>query len=140
MACKKEIANIKTLTNCPSDSEKMLFTGATGGEGENGYALRTWDKIKECLGAGAPPDDLYFVVPLSGGIYISDGGNIITLPLSFDGWKIRLFRNNTMVDYGNQGTGDPYFTQDTNTNTLALSADAVEDEKFSVWAYKLVGS
>ena len=139
--CKKEIAQLKLLTDCPADSETMLFMGASGGEGNGGYARREWQKIKSCIAAGStPPDDLYFRVPDTGSSYINNGGNIITLPATFLGWRVRLIRNNTPVDYGDQGLGDPYFTQDISTNTLGLSADAVTDEKFMVWAYKYVGT
>jgi len=82
------------------------------------------------------PDDLYFVVPLSGGSYISDGGNIIALPAAFNGWKVRVVRNNQPMDYGQQVVGDPYYTQDISTNTVALSNDAAEGDKFQILAYK----
>lgn len=82
------------------------------------------------------PDDLYFVVPASGGPYINDTGNIISLPDIFKGWKVRVVRNNTPLDYGDQGLGDSYFTQDTSTNTIGLSADAATSEKFIIQAYK----
>jgi hypothetical protein len=82
------------------------------------------------------PDDLYFVVPASGGLYINDTENIISLPSSFNGWKVRVIRNNTPLDYGNQGLGDPYFTHDTATNTIGLSVDASTNEKFMIQAYK----
>jgi len=82
------------------------------------------------------PDDLYFVVPASGGDYINDGGQIITLPSAFAGWKVRVNRNNTPLDYEDQGTSDPYFTQDTGNNFINLSSDAVTGEKFMIMAYK----
>lgn len=83
------------------------------------------------------PDDLYFVVPASGGSYINNGGNVITLPSAFSGWKVRVVRNNSPLDYGNQN-GDPYFTHDTTLNQLGLSVDAVTGEKFMIQAYKPV--
>lgn len=84
------------------------------------------------------PDDLYFRVPLSGSPYINDGGQVIALPASFLGWKVRVNRNNTPLDYNDQGTGSPYFTQDWNNNFITLSNDALEDDKFMIQAYKPV--
>jgi len=85
------------------------------------------------------PDDLYFVVPASGSPYINPGGQIITLPEAFGkggGWKVRVNRNNVPIDYEDQGTGDPYFTQNLTNNFINLSSDAVEGEKFLIMAYK----
>jgi len=80
------------------------------------------------------PDDLYFVVPASGGPYINNGGQIITLPEAFKGWKVRVNRNNTPVDFEDQGTGDPYFER--GDNFISLSVDVVTSEKFMIQAYK----
>jgi hypothetical protein len=82
------------------------------------------------------PDDLYFVVPLIGGSYINAGGNIIQLPEKFRKWKVRVVRNNVPQDYGQQVSGDPYWTRDYDTNTIGLSADAIDGEKFQIQAYK----
>lgn len=84
------------------------------------------------------PDDLYFVVPESGGEYANDGDNIIQLPDSFINWKLRVFRNNIISDYGDQGLGDPYWTRDYDLNTVALSVDAATNDKFIIQAYKPV--
>lgn len=80
------------------------------------------------------PDDLYFVVSASGGEYINPGGQVITLPARFSGWKLRVNRNNVPLDYLDQGTGDPYWGQA--GNTVVLSADVLELEKFLIMAYK----
>lgn len=82
------------------------------------------------------PDDLWFKVPVSGGPYINEGGQYISLPSQFEGWKVRVLRNNVPVDYEDQGEGDPYYTQDVNANTVYVSAVVVEGEKFSIQAYK----
>jgi len=80
------------------------------------------------------PDDLYFVVPTSGGEYIDAGGQIILLPARFNGWKLRVFRTNVLLDFEDQGQGDPYWTKA--GNTVVLSVDASELEKFAIFAYK----
>lgn len=80
------------------------------------------------------PDDLYFVVPAADGEYISDGGQIILLPSIFNGWKLRINRNNVPIDYLDQGTGDPYWNQ--SGNTVILSQDVNTNEKFLIMAYK----
>lgn len=84
------------------------------------------------------PDDLYIVVPVSGGQYINAGGQVITLPGKFKGWKIRVNKNSIPLDYENQGTGDPYFQHDPINNFINLSVDAVELDKFCIMAYKPV--
>ncbi len=84
------------------------------------------------------PDDLGFVVPASGGTYISDGGQIIVRPDSFSGWKVRVNRNNLSLDKGEQVVGDPYFTHDETNNFINLSNDAVTGDKFMIQAYKPV--
>lgn len=86
------------------------------------------------------PDDLYFVVAATGG-YINPGGQIFILPVIFGlngGWKIRLFRNNTIVDYQQQIVGDPYFTYDPSTRAVTVTPDVALQEKFIVQAYKPV--
>lgn len=82
------------------------------------------------------PDDLYFVVPISGSQYTNAGDNIIQLPATFLNWKVRVFRNNTLQDYGDQGLGDPYWTRDYTLNTIGLSVDAAYQDKFAIFAYK----
>jgi len=84
------------------------------------------------------PDDLYFVVPASGGPYVNPGGQIITLPEEFQGWKLRVNRNNAPVDYLDQGTGDPYFEVDFDNNFINIHPDASEKDKFMIQAYKPV--
>lgn len=83
------------------------------------------------------PDDLYFVVAASGG-YINPGGQVFTLPVAFEGWKIRINRNNIPLDFEEQVSGDPYFTNDTTTRVVTLSVDVSLGEKFCVMAYKPV--
>lgn len=82
------------------------------------------------------PDDLYFKVPASGGSYVNNGGNIISLPSTFSGWLVRVVRNNVPLDYGEITVGDSYFTQDIALNKIGLSMDAVTGEKFMIQAYK----
>lgn len=82
------------------------------------------------------PDDLYFLVPASGGTYISAGGQIILLPATFQNWKVRVVKNNTPLDYGAQGLGDPYFTRNISSNTVILNVDAQYQDKFMIQAYK----
>lgn len=84
------------------------------------------------------PDDLYFVVPASGGGYVDAGGQIITLPDAFSGWKVRVARNNIPVDNGEQVSGDPYFEQNLESNFLNIVPDATEGDKFMIQAYKPV--
>lgn len=87
------------------------------------------------------PDDLYFVIGRPGSL-LDAGGQVFTLPSSFSGpnggsgWKIRINRNNTPLDYLDQGTGDSYFSYDTNTRVVTLSVDVSDLEKFMVQAYK----
>lgn len=82
------------------------------------------------------PDDLYFVVPLSGSPYINADGQIIALPLAFKGWKVRVVKNNIPLDYLDQGVGAPYFDQNLPANAINLSLDVEEEDKFMIWAYK----
>jgi hypothetical protein len=82
------------------------------------------------------PDDLYFVVPVSGSPYINNNENIITLPAEFKNWKVRVFRNNGLLDYGQQIPGDPYWNWDQTQNTIGLSTDAQTFEKFLIVAVK----
>lgn len=82
------------------------------------------------------PDDLYFVVPSTGGEYINAGGQIVSLPERFQDWKVRFVRNNVPVDFEEQVSGDPYFAHNLEGNFLNIVPDAVEGEKFMVQAYK----
>lgn len=82
------------------------------------------------------PDDIYFVVPDSGGEYVSDGGQIIKLPVSFVGWKIRVLRGNVPVDYNEQVPGDPYFEHNPAEQFLNIHPDAQSGDKFIIQAYK----
>lgn len=82
------------------------------------------------------PDDLYFVVPASAGPYVNNGGQIIALPARFDGWKVRVVRNNLPLDMDEQVVGDPYFEHIMGNNTLNLSNDALTGDKFMIQAYK----
>lgn len=51
--CSTELAGLPLLTTCPADDERMLFINAVGGAGKYKYAIRTWAKVKECIGSGA---------------------------------------------------------------------------------------
>jgi hypothetical protein len=82
------------------------------------------------------PDDLYFVVPASGGSYVNDGGQIIALPSRFDGWKLRVVRNNAPLDMDEQVVGDPYWEHVPASNSINLSNDATTGDKFMIQAYK----
>lgn len=85
------------------------------------------------------PDDLYFTVPVSGSPYVNDGGQVIALPAKFGsggGWKVRVNRNNVPIDFEDQGTGDPFFTQNLDNNFLNISPDAKQGDKFAIMAYK----
>lgn len=81
------------------------------------------------------PDDLYFSV-LSVGGFVNPGGQVFTLPSRFQNWKVRLFRNTELLDYQDQGIGDPYWTIDLATRVVTLSMDANLGERFSIQAYK----
>ncbi len=80
------------------------------------------------------PDDLCFKVPASGSQYIDAGGQIITLPEEFKGWKARVVFNNVQLDSSN--LGDPYFTQNVSNGFITLSFDTVEGDKVMIHAYK----
>lgn len=80
------------------------------------------------------PDDLCFKVPASGSLYINAGGQVITLPEEFKGWKVRVVFNNVPLD--SENLGDPYFTQNVSNGFINLSFDTVEGDKIMIHAYK----
>ncbi len=82
------------------------------------------------------PDDLEFVVPASGSPYVNNGGQIIALPARFDGWKLRVIRNNSPLDMDEQVVGDPYWEHVPASNSINLSNDAITGDKFMIQAYK----
>ena len=88
-------------------------------------------------GGDVIPDDVYSIVEDGGNFIINDGDTTFTLPSAFQGWKVRVFRNNTLLDFTDMN-GDSYYTQDTETNTITLSVAAVTDEKIVIQAYKKV--
>jgi hypothetical protein len=47
--CSVPISSLPVLTDCPSDSEYVLFIGATGGATSDLAALRSWSTIKQCI-------------------------------------------------------------------------------------------
>jgi hypothetical protein len=53
--CSVEVSGLPVLFNCPEDNEYVLFIGAQGGYSQHGYALRSWAKVKECLGVAPAP-------------------------------------------------------------------------------------
>jgi hypothetical protein len=81
------------------------------------------------------PDDLYFVVPASGGI-LNDGDAVFTLPTRFRNWKIRVVRNNIPNDFQQQVLGDPYFDVDITLNEVTIVPAASLGDKFMIQAYK----
>ena len=82
------------------------------------------------------PDDLYFVVPASGGEYINPDETTINLPSRFANWKLRIWRNNGRLDYEDQGNGDPYWTHNEGNNQAVLNVAVEQYEKFIIEAYK----
>jgi hypothetical protein len=81
------------------------------------------------------PNDIYAVVGTAGTITINDGASTITLPANFSGYRIRVFRNGTLLDYESQGMGDPYYTYNSGTRVITLSTNASTSEKFVIMAY-----
>jgi hypothetical protein len=82
------------------------------------------------------PSDLYCVVSETGTIEINDGQTVIDLPSDFAGKRIRIFRNNLLLDYTNLGGfSDSYFTYDSILNQVTLSVAASSEEKFVITAY-----
>lgn len=75
-------------------------------------------------------------MPASGGTYVNPGDNTIVLPIQFKNWRLRVYRNNVRLDYGQQISGDPYWIQDLVNNTIGLSSDAEEGDKFIIEGYK----
>ena len=124
---------IKKFT--PQNSD--LFLGKDQGDhtlGKFGHLNYILQQINN-LG-GTTPDDIYAVVDGIGPISIQDGDTVISLPATFVGQMVRVFRNNVLVDFNDMGIGDPYFTRDLTLNTITLSVAAVTDEKFAIQAYK----
>lgn len=83
----------------------------------------------------AVPNDIYALVGTEGTITINDGDSTITLPNTFTGFRIRVFRNGTLLDFEDQGLGDPYYTYNSSTLEINLSLSASTDEKFVIMAY-----
>lgn len=135
--CSIEISSLPLISTCPQD-ESWLFGGNfPGGQGSSLYGRVSWERIKDCIAAANnPPDDIYFVVAASGGL-INPGGQVFTLPSTFQDWKIRLVRNNIPTDFEEQISGDPYFTYDVSTRVVTIVPDASLQDKFMVQAYKL---
>lgn len=52
MGCQININDLAVLTNCPDDSELVLFFNVTGQQ--TGTALRTWAQVKSCVGLLPP--------------------------------------------------------------------------------------
>jgi len=80
-----------------------------------------------------PPNDIYTIV---GSGFIIDNIATITLPTNFENWLVRVYRNSVLLD--GVDLGDPYFTQDVLNNTIELSENTIEGEKFAIMAYKKV--
>lgn len=81
------------------------------------------------------PADIYAVVGTAGTITINNNASTITLPSNFQGYRIRVFRNGTLLDYQDQGLGDSYYTYNTSTRVISLSVNASTSEKFVIMAY-----
>jgi len=82
------------------------------------------------------PNDIWFVVNAGGDLNVNDGDNVITLPTEFIGRRIRIYRNNILLDNGSMdGFSDSYFTYTVGDNTFELSQSTVGDEKFVITAY-----
>ena len=87
-------------------------------------------------GGGTIPTDIWFVVNAGGDINVNDGENQIFLPSEFIGKRIRVYRNNILLDNGDMdGYSDSYFTYTVGDNSFDLSVDTVADEKFVITAY-----
>ena len=83
----------------------------------------------------AIPNDVYAVVDTAGVVTINDGDTTITLPSTFEGFRIRIFRNGTLLDFEDQGSQDPYYTYNPSTRVITLSVAASTSEKFLIIAY-----
>lgn len=81
------------------------------------------------------PNDVYFVVPASGGQYANDGDISFIVP-TFVGWKARLFRGGLPQYLTDPGDGNSYFDYTSITGEFTLSAAAAQYEIFICQAYK----
>jgi hypothetical protein len=87
-------------------------------------------------GGGNIPTDIWFVVDNAGDITVDDGDTVITLPAEFVGKRIRVYRNNILLDNGDMdGFSDSYFTYTVGNTSFLLSEAAVAEEKFVITAY-----
>lgn len=81
------------------------------------------------------PDDVYFVVPASGGSYGNNGSISFIIP-AFKGWKVRMIRNGFPQWLGNPNDGDTYFDFTGITGEFTVSVALVTGEKIICQAYK----
>ncbi len=81
------------------------------------------------------PDDVYFVVPASGGQYGNNGDISFVVP-AFIGWETRMFRNGWPQFLGNPNNGDTYFDYTGITGEFTLSIPLVTGEVIICQPYK----
>jgi hypothetical protein len=87
-------------------------------------------------GGGNIPTDIWFVVGSGGDINVAAGQSSISLPAEFIGKRIRVYRNNILLDNSQMnGFSDSYFTYTVGDSFFELSQDTVADEKFVITAY-----
>jgi len=108
------------------------------------YFIKTgyWDLLSKApkgyldlnLVSGGVTDDIYSVVDGSSTFSINSGVTEILLPAGF-AKRLRIFRNNVLLDFEDQGLGDPYFTYDATTGIVTLSVETSSQEKFVFMAY-----